>query len=190
MPITQITLLPGYPPEVRERLVNHVSAAVRSVIASAEAGTTTFVQEAATYRRDGRVFCEGGPAHPPAAALVRDFLEAMQRRDLARARSFLAPAFEMCFPGGARFQTLEELVAWGRTRYQGVAKTFERFDECWASDGTVVYCHGTLQGHWPDGQAFEGIRFVDRFLVIDGRLARQDVWNDLAEHARARVNAA
>lgn len=185
MPVTQITLLPGYPPEVRERLVNHVSAAVRSVIASPEAGTTTFVQEAATYRRDGRVFTEGRQAHPPAAALVRAFLEAMHARELERARGFLAPGFEMCFPGGARFRQLEELVAWGRERYQGVSKVFERFDECWAADGNVVYCHGTLQGRWPDGQAFEGIRFVDRFLVVDGRLARQDVWNDLAEHARA-----
>lgn len=189
MPITQITLLPGYAPDVRERLVNHVSAAVRSVIASPEAGTTTFVQEAATYRRDGRVFSEGGPAHPPAAALVRDFLEAMQMRDLDRARSFLASDFVMCFPGGVRFTALEELVAWGRTRYQGVAKTFERFDECWASDGTVVYCHGSLYGHWPDGRAFEGIRFIDRFLVVNARLVRQDVWNDLAEHASARVPA-
>jgi hypothetical protein len=185
MPITQITLLPGYPAEVRERLVNHVSAAVRSVIASPEAGTTTFVQEAATYRRDGRVFSAGGLAHPPAATLVRDFLEAMQARELERARGFLAPVFEMCFPSGARFRELEELVAWGRSRYQGVGKRFERFDECWAPDGTVVYCHGTLHGHWPDGRAFDGIRFIDRFLVVDGRLARQDVWNDLAEHSGA-----
>ena len=137
MPVTQITLLPGYPPEVRERLVNHVSAAVRSVIASPEAGTTTFVQEAATYRRDGRVFTEGRQAHPPASVLVRAFLQAMQSRELEHARGFLAPGFEMCFPGGARFRHLEELVAWGRERYQSVAKTFERFDECWAADGTV-----------------------------------------------------
>jgi hypothetical protein len=48
-----------------------------------------------------------------------------------------------------------------------------------------VYCHGTLQGQWPDGSAFEGIRFIDRFLVQAGRLVRQDVWNDLAEHQNA-----
>jgi hypothetical protein len=106
----------------------------------------------------------------------------MQERDLARAQGFLAPGFAMCFPGGARFGSLEELVAWGRTRYQGVAKRFERFDECWTAEGTVVYCHGTLEGFWPDGTAFSGVRFIDRFLVQGGLLVSQDVWNDLAEH--------
>ena len=27
--------------------------------------------------------------------------------------------------------------------------------------------------------------FIDRFLVVDGLLARQEVWNDLAEHRSA-----
>ena len=182
MPVTQITLLPGYERDVQERLVNRVSDAVRSVINSAEAGTTTFIQEVSTYRRDGRVFAGGGAAHPVASEVVAAFLQAMQARDLPRAQGFLAPGFVMCFPGVARFNTLEDLVAWGRTRYQGVTKQFERFDECWASEGTVVYCHGTLQGHWLDGSAFSGIRFIDRFLVQGGQLVRQEVWNDLAEH--------
>ena len=182
MPVTQITLLPGYERDVQERLVNRVSDAVRSVINSAEAGTTTFIQEVSTYRRDGRVFAGGGAAHPVASEVVAAFLQAMQARDLPSAQGFLAPGFVMCFPGGARFNTLEDLVAWGRTRYQDVTKQFERFDECWASEGTVVYCHGTLQGHWLDGSAFSGIRFIDRFLVQGGQLVRQDVWNDLAEH--------
>lgn len=34
MPVTEITLLPGYSEDVRARLVNHVSKAVRSVIAA------------------------------------------------------------------------------------------------------------------------------------------------------------
>jgi hypothetical protein len=182
MPVTQITLLPGYGEDIRARLVDRVSAAVRSVIASAEAGTTTYVQEAATYRRDGRVFSGGGAARPVASDVVRAFLQAMQSRDLTLARSFLAPSFSMCFPGGACFTSLEDLVAWGAGRYRGVGKHFDRFDECWAEEGTVVYCHGSLFGQWPDGRAFEGIRFIDRFLVVDGLLARQDVWNDLAEH--------
>jgi len=45
----------------------------------------------------------------------------------------------------------------------------------------VVYCHGTLSGEWPDGSAFSGIRFIDRFTVRAGKLADQTVWNDLAE---------
>ena len=40
-------------------------------------------------------------------------LAAMQARDLDRAQSFLAPGFQMQFPGGVRFTTLQQLVDWG-----------------------------------------------------------------------------
>lgn len=186
MPITQITLLPGYPAEVRERLVERVSAAVRATIASPEAGTTTCVHEAVTYRRDGRVMTEGRAALPVAGELVRAFLQAMEERDLERARSLLAPGFAMVFPGGAQPASLEDLVARSALRYRRVGKRIERVDECFAADGTVVYVHGVLHGQWPDGTDFDGIRFVDRFLVVEGLLARQEVWNDLAEHRLAR----
>lgn len=118
------------------------------------------------------------------AALVRAFLDAMERRDLAAARAFLADDFAMLFPGGARFTRLEDLVAHGAGRYRWVRKRIERVDEAPAEGGTVVYCFGTLYGEWPDGGAFEGIRFIDRFAVRAGRLADQKVWNDLGEHLR------
>ena len=51
MPVTEITLLPGYSEDVRARLVNHVSKAVRSVIAAPPAGVTTAIFEAATYQQ-------------------------------------------------------------------------------------------------------------------------------------------
>jgi hypothetical protein len=70
--------------------------------------------------------------NPP--ELVRAFLEAMGRRDLAAARAFLA--------------------------------------------------FGTLYGEWPDGSAFEGIRFIDRFEVRGGKLTDHKVWNDLGEELR------
>lgn len=184
MPVTQITLLPGYPAEVRERLVGRVSNAVRSVIASPEAGTTTFVQEVVTYQRDGRVFTEGRAALPVASEQVQKFLSAMQARDLPLAQSFLSPDFAMCFPGGACFTELAELVAWGRQRYNKVGKHIEQLDEAWAGDVAVVHCHGKLYGEWLDGQAFEGIRFIDRFELKDGLIVKQDVWNDLAEHTQ------
>jgi len=47
----------------------------------------------------------------------------------------------------------------------------------------AVYCTGTLEGVWLDGRAFSGVRFIDRFEVAEGRIRRQDVWNDLAEVA-------
>jgi hypothetical protein len=112
---------------------------------------------------------------------VRLFLEAMQQRDLASARQFLAPEFEMVFPGNVRLRSLEDLVAWGGTRYQKIGKTYERFDEVQLGELSIVYCFGSLSGVWLNGGPFEGIRFIDRFEIRSGLFTRQDVWNDLAE---------
>jgi hypothetical protein len=121
---------------------------------------------------------------PSAGAKVREYLSAMKSRDIAIANSCLAEGFQMTFPGGVVFHSLEELIAWGRTRYRFVTKTYERFDEAITDSGTVVYCFGTRAGEWPDGSHFEGIRFIDRFTVRDNQLVDQQVWNDLAESTR------
>ncbi len=123
-----------------------------------------------------------------AAQLVRRFLDHMQERDLPSAATLLAPGFMMRFPGSPVMHQLEELVEFSRGRYRNVAKTYERFDESWTDNGAVVVCFGTLQGHWMDGTAFEGIRFLDRFEVTDDLISRQDVWNDLALHTPALAN--
>jgi hypothetical protein len=91
----------------------------------------------------------------------------------------------MCFPGGVQMRTLPELSAWAQQRYSTIRKNYEQFDESWQGDATVVFCHGTLQGTWLDGESFENIRFIDRLQVCDGLITRQDVWNDLAEHRKA-----
>ena len=182
MPVISVTLLPGYSVDAESRLVQRVAVAARSVIAAASAGTTVFVQHASTYQRDGKVFSAGGAERPDASALVRAFLDRMQERDLPAAEQMLAPGFQMTFPGAAPMQCLPQLVAWSRNRYRSVAKDYERFDESWTADGAVVYCFGHLRGTWLDGTTFEGIRFIDRFEIIDGLITRQDVWNDMALH--------
>lgn len=119
-----------------------------------------------------------------ASGLVRNYLAAMEDRDLGKASAFLADEFQMTFPGGVVFHTLEELVAWAEGRYRFVSKQYDRFDEAATDSGIVVYCLGTLAGEWPDGSRFEGIRFIDRFTFRDDLLVDQQVWNDLAENAR------
>ena len=185
MPVVSITLLPGYDPDTQHRMVNRVANAVRSVIATPEAGTTVFINEVSTYRRDGKVFSGGRAPHPVASELVKSFLQAMQERNLALAQSFLHPDFAMCFPGGVHMRTLSELIGWAQQRYSAISKNYEQFEESWQGDATVVFCHGTLQGTWLQGEPFEGIRFIDRMEVRDGLITRQDVWNDLAEHRKA-----
>ena len=185
MPVVSITLLPGYAAETQHRMVNRLAQAVRSVIDTPEAGTTVFVNEVSTYRRDGKVFSEGRAAHPVASDLVRDYLQALQSGDLAFAQSFLSPDFRMCFPGAVVMHTLQELTAWAAQRYSRIGKHYEQFEESWQGDATVVFCHGTLQGTWLGGESFEGIRFIDRMEVRGSLITRQDVWNDLAQHRKA-----
>ena len=117
-----------------------------------------------------------------AKIIVESFLRTLERRDFSGARSFLAPEFVMIFPGGRQFTVLEDLIAWSQTRGRGTRKVFERFDQVDADGETVVYCFGTLEGAWPDGTPFSGIRFLDRFALRGGRIVEQRVWNDVGEH--------
>jgi phenylpyruvate tautomerase PptA (4-oxalocrotonate tautomerase family) len=184
MPVVRITLIEGYEDETRQRLATRLTDAVRSTIAAPLDGITIAIEEVkpTSYMRGRRSRIPGKPLPSPAET-VRAFLGAMEARDLALARSFLAGDFEMVFPGNARFGALEDLVAWGRNRYRFVRKSYEAVDECFGESGMVVYCFGTLAGEWPDGTPFEGIRFIDRFEFRDGRISNQKVWNDLAIYA-------
>lgn len=116
--------------------------------------------------------------------VVRRYLAAMERRDLAEARRYLAPGFSMIFPGARRLASLEALIDFARERYRSARKSYERFDV--AAD--AVYCFGTLSGELLDGSPYSGIRFIDRFTVRDGRLVDQQVWNDMAEVLGRRIS--
>ena len=124
---------------------------------------------------------------PAASALVRSYLNAMEARNLDKAITFLSKNFQMTFPGGVIFRTLEDLIEWGSSRYLFVNKTYEKFDETTDGNNIVVYCFGTLAGELPDGRAFDNVRFIDRFTVSDDKLIDQQVWNDLAENMKSEA---
>ena len=183
MPLIQVTLIEGYSEAARIGICERITRAVRATIAAPLEGTVVSINEVApaAYMRGGKPFRTPGPELPDGAQLVRDFLAAMQARDLGRAEGFLSSDFVMEFPGAVRMHKLAELIEWARPRYKSVAKTYTRFDQAFNDDATVVYCYGTLSGEWLDGSTFADIRFIDRFTVRDGKLADQTVWNDLAE---------
>lgn len=182
MPIINITLIEGYEAAARERLSQRVTDATVSVIKAPADLVTVIVSEVETtnYMRGG-ITRTPGSAQPVASAIVKAFLSAMENRDVGTAEAFLSDEFHMIFPGGERFRRLQELFEWAKMRYQLVGKSYEKFDECYAEGESIVYCYGTLQGIWLDGTEFSGIRFVDRFAVVDGLIVSQQVWNDLAE---------
>lgn len=119
--------------------------------------------------------------HEAAREIVRRFLEASMVPDPETAMTYMAPDVSITFTGGRRFRHPGESAALNARRYKWVKKRMDRFDVVPGADETVVYSLGTLYGAWPDGAPFEGNRYVDRFVVRDGRIVKMDVWNDSAE---------
>jgi hypothetical protein len=121
--------------------------------------------------------------------LVWDFLTLFAERRYAEANAFLAPGCGMLFPGGTVFTDCRDLPKRADAIYRWVKKDFERVDEFATAEGTIVYNYGGLRGEWADGTPFSGIRYIDRFLIRDGRIVDQKVWNDLAVAMVARQAA-
>lgn len=116
-----------------------------------------------------------------AAETVERFLRLVEERKLDEAARFLAPEVAITFPGGRRFSSLADQVASSAGRFRNVRKVFERFDVVSEGDEAIVYTFGTLEGEALDGTPFAGVRFIDRFVVVSGRIVDQRVWNDMAE---------
>jgi hypothetical protein len=121
-----------------------------------------------------------------AVALARRYLDAMETRNLDEAAICLSADAVMTFPGGAVLRSVDDIVRNSAGRYARIGKAFETWDAFESAPGRfIVYARGTLQGEWKDGQAFSGIRFIDRFEIESGAIRRQDVWNDMGEYRLA-----
>lgn len=125
------------------------------------------------------------PAAAPAspAAIVDAYLRLLMVPDPDAARRFVAPGLRIRFTGGRAMSDPAECAAFNAGRYRWVKKHIQATETvAGGTPGhTVVYSLGTLFGEWPDGTPFEGNRFVDRYVVADGRIVQMDVWNDSAE---------
>ena len=86
-------------------------------------------------------------------------------------------------PGRAFKEAYELAEQFNAGRYQWVKKRFDGTEVVAGAtkEHAIVYSRGTLYGVWPDGEAFEGNRYVDRYVLRDGLIVEMDVWNDSAE---------
>ena len=115
-----------------------------------------------------------------AVAMLDRFLALTAERKLDEAATCLAPDAVLTFPPSMRFNSLQEMVANARTRYRWCDKVRDRWDVAEREDSAVVvYSLGTLFGDNLHGVHFEGIRYIDRFVLRDGKIVEQEVWNDL-----------
>jgi 4-oxalocrotonate tautomerase family enzyme len=183
MPVIEVHLLEGYTPDSKQRLGEVLTDACRMVVpAPADAVTIMIHEMARTDYYRGRTQRTPAAALPDPCVIVHQFLEHLGARDLDAARHLLADDFTMVFPDTTPMSNLDELVTWSATRYRSIAKHFETTEAMGSASGaTIVYCRGTLHGECPDGTPFQDIRFIDRFELVNGKITRQDVWNDLAE---------
>ncbi len=121
--------------------------------------------------------------------VVEEFLAAVGAGRISDAARYLDPTVRMIFPGGREYTDLADLAAVSATRYRYVDKHRDEYDCADGPDSTVVFSVGRLYGENLHGVAFDNVRYVDRFMVRDGLIVEQRVWNDLAEtgvlHARA-----
>lgn len=115
--------------------------------------------------------------------IVDDYLRLCEERKLEEAAKFLADDARMTFPGGTVFTDLPSMVADAAQRYARVRKHRTEFIVGnRASDGeTVCISTGTLDGETLWGTSFTGVRYLDLFIIRDGLIHEQYVWNDLSE---------
>lgn len=130
------------------------------------------------------------PSDP--AGIVEAYLSAHMIPDPDKARQYCAPNMQIIFTGGRKMADPADATAFNKGRYKWVKKKFERTDVVAGAtpDEAIVYSIGTLYGEWPDGTPFSGNRYVDRYELRQGKIARMQVWNDSAEILLVRAGLA
>ena len=121
-----------------------------------------------------------------ASAIVEAFLVASMVPDPEAAATFMAEGVDITFTGGRSFTHPREAAEFNAGRYNWGKKQMDSFDVAAGEGQTVVYSMGSLYGEWPDGTPFSGNRYVDRFVVVNDRIVKMDVWNDSAERILSR----
>lgn len=187
MPLAKLDVMEGYSDADKSRLGKAVTDAICFVVPASPDAVVVIIEEhsRANYMRGGQ-HREPAAALPDPKDIVLAYLEAMEQRDLATAGALLADGFEMHFPNTPAMTQLDELIAWAKPRYQQVHKTYSGIEAFQGVDCAVVFARGMLNGVWPDGSAFDGVRFIDRFEISDGKIRLQEVWNDMGEVRAAR----
>lgn len=118
---------------------------------------------------------------PSAIEVVKKFLDAMGKRDFATMETVIAPNFKMTVTGGSVFTHPREFAAQSKGRQKSAIKTTDRYDEIPTANGMIVYSIGSMAGEWNNGTSYSGVRYIDRFEVVNGKIADMNVYSDMAE---------
>lgn len=113
-------------------------------------------------------------------ALVDDYLQLCEDRETGAASKLLSPDVRIEFPGNLVYHSLDELFGAASGNYSWVRKRRTRYLEGESGAQSFVISLGTLYGERTDGRPFEGVRYIDTFLISGGLITEQVVSNDLA----------
>ena len=117
-------------------------------------------------------------ASDPAAG-IDAFLQLCEDRELDAAQRCMRSDAELFWPGGAQYASLNEMVSGAAGRYRWVKKHRDHYSVGTDAQGrTVVTSRGRLFGENLHGVPFRDIRYVDVFVLEDGLIREQHVWND------------
>lgn len=113
--------------------------------------------------------------------IVKAFLEAMSRRDFAAMELLMAPSFRMTTTGGVVYSHPKDFAVNSARRQKTAKKTTDTYDEIPTAKGGIVYSIGSMAGQWNDGSEYKGVRYIDRFEIVDGKIVDMNVYSDMAE---------
>lgn len=125
-------------------------------------------------------------------SIVEEYLRLHMIPDPGSARKFCAPELEIRFTGNRLMHDPAEATAFNKARYKWVKKKFgpTHVVAGGTPEETTVYQTGHLYGEWLDGTPFEDNRYVDRYVVRNGKIVKMEVWNDSAEWLLVRAGFA
>ncbi|GEM_PF-124873 len=140
------------------------------------AGSSSVIAQTAVIK--GQV--PAGQNKQEIVAMVQKVILGAMAGDRALVDRYMAPDVELIFVG-RKLGAADEIGKFNQTRYKWVKKSIDRWDVTFEGNEVIVSSLGTLYGEWLDGTPFKGNRYIDRFILVDGKITKMDVWNDSAE---------
>lgn len=117
---------------------------------------------------------------------VKQFIAAINSRDLQAAESVSDPNLEMFFPAGVTLTGVAGFFDWLKKRTPVSRYDYDTFHAVLSGSDFIVYASGSATGELASGVSFTAVRVLDRFLIRDGKIVKKEAWSDMGEVLRSK----
>ncbi|MDC0074014.1 hypothetical protein OAK17_04085 [Alphaproteobacteria bacterium] len=90
--------------------------------------------------------------------------------------------FKCYWPGEKSTLSSNKLFTYLSKRYLISNKEYYSFDEIKKNKEKVIYCYGRMSGTLKSGVNFQGIRFIEKFIIEDKKIIYLSILDDLGEY--------